>query len=342
MISQEEYKIYLLTQDLQRIRELPRVSGGRITGNVYAQIRWGASITVINSVISGPDWSRYRLQITHVAHTPNGRVETPLGVFMVVGEKITDNAAEGGTTSELTLCDLTAVVRDAKLSATLTLNTTSTVKQHVLSLVGQAGIVRATMADTADRLRSALTFEPDTTLLKVVNEVLAAAGYFSLYAAPNGDLRAEKYLPPAQRPIKYRFDPGVEAIHLPTQSWEEEISRPNEIVAVSTSSGDAPALTAVARNQLPDSPYSYQNQGRWITETISGVEATSQQVLQEHAARKLDAYLAGKVFQRKLAFTPLALNDVVMQNGRREVVENISLRLTPGELMEVTSREVGG
>lgn len=336
----EFFEVWLLTRDLHPIRKIERFNGGTITGNLHSEIRWGATITLINPEITGPDWNQYRLQIMHVAHTPSGRVETPLGVFVVVGEKITDNTSEGGRETDLTLCDATILLKDSKTAGTETYTAASTVRQSVFSQLLTAGATRVNIAASDEKLRAPLTFEPGTSRLSIVNELLKAAGYFALYSAPNGDLRAEKYLPPAQRPIKYRFDPGIEAVHLPSQSWEEEISRVNEIVAISTSSKDTPALTAIARNQLPDSPYSYQNQGRWITEVLTGVEATSQKVLQEYANRQLEVKTAGKTFTRRVAFTPLSLNDVVAQGEKREVVENISLRLTPGELMEVTSREV--
>ena len=35
-------------------------------------------------------------------------------------------------------------------------------------------------------------------------------------------------------------------------------------------------------------------------------------------------------------------NDVVAQDGRREVVENIDIVMTPGATMKLVSREAGG
>ncbi len=338
---QEVYAALLLTRDLRVIEPLKGFTGGVVTGNIHADIRFGATISLKNPGIQGTSWNQYRIKLLHYSYPAGGEAQiSSIGVFTVVGEKIIDQGEEGGITSELTLCDLTVIVRDAKPASTLTFNTSTPIRDLVLGVIDQTGLVKATMVDTPDRLRSPLVFPPETSYLKIVNTLLDSAGFFALYAGTDGILKAEKYLPPSMRPIRYHFDPSVEAKHLPEKTWEEQIVKPNEIVCVSTSTSSAPGLIAVARNQLPDSPYSFQNQGRWVTETHTGVEASSQNVLQEHANRRLDIYLAGKVYQRKLAYTPLQLNDVVAQNGQREVIENITIRLTPGELMEVTSRQV--
>lgn len=329
---------------LTPVKELKKVTGGSLTGNLYTTIRWAGSLNLTGCEVKPAEWIKYWIKISHIFYNPQTgeEVRTPLGVFTPVSVKIQDENAEGGVSQEVSFCDLTAVPYDSQTASTYTVSAETPVVEAIERILARSGKTIHSLDANLGRLRSALTWEAKTSRLKIINDILAAAGFFALYATPTGVLTSSKYLRPQAREIEYNFTHlGEKTVHLPGKNYSFDLVRPNEIVCISTSTGEKKALTATARNENPDSPFSYQNLGRWITEIFTEVEAVSQDALEAYALRKLDLNMAGKVFERQMLYTPLALNSIVRGKTGLETVENIRINFTPGELMTVTSREVG-
>ena len=341
----EDYEFWLLDLYLQPIRKLAATSG-RITGNVNAQIRWSGETTITETSITSTAWNDYRIQVKRIDLTdPASPMASSLGVFAVTSTKNQDGGSENDTTQQLQFYDLTSFLADSATAQTLTIPAGTDVIAQVQQLCSEVAALQVIVDPDAgmERLRSPLTFEPGTTRLKIVNELLRAGGFFAIYTDSLGRLRCSKYAPPEKRPIVYTFkDNALNKRHLPGLAWDEEILRPNEVICHSTSTGDKPGMIAIARNENPESPYSYQRQHRWITRSEQNVEATSQAVLDAYAQRLLQTGVSGKVYKRDMLYTPLELNAVVRgEDDGLEVVENLSLDCTPGALLQVTSRQVG-
>ena len=112
--------------------------------------------------------------------------------------------------------------------------------------------------------------------------------------------------------MAYKFMPGEHATFLPDVGWKAEATVHNRVVCVSQETGESPAMVAVAENTNPDSPYSFQTQGRWVTRVEENVEAASQAVLNQHAQRLLAGEgTAGRVVSRELLPEAIELNAVV-------------------------------
>lgn len=336
----EDYEFWLLDLYNQPVRRLKAMSG-RISGNIHGKIRWSGEVSLTENEISSTSWNNYRIQVKHLDLT-TGR-EQSLGVFVPTDTK--NQKDNTGIVQQVQFMDLTSILADSAIAGTLTIPANAEVITWVEKLCGEVSSFRI-IADpdiNVERLRSPLIFEPGTDRLKIINELLQAAGFFAIYTDPYGQLRCSKYLPPVKRPIVYQFKNNTHSKkHLPSLSWDENIFRPNEIICISTSTGDKPSMSTVARNENPASPYSFQNQHRWISRIEQNVEATSQTVLEQYAQRLLQEGSSGKVYRRETLYMPLGLNDVVQDEKEGlEVVENLSLDCIPGALLQVTSRQVG-
>src|SRR5690606_37360047 len=134
---------------------------------------------------------------------------------------------------------------------------------------------------------------------------LRADGFGRYVAAP--------YQAPASRPVVRQFLPGAQAIHVPEFTREQDLAAiPNRVVRVSAASGEDEALVGVAENTDPASPFSFPARGRWLVHTEEGTEATSQQVIDDLAARRLvELSSASASVQIAHAAVPLDVNDVV-------------------------------
>jgi hypothetical protein len=133
-----------------------------------------------------------------------------------------------------------------------------------------------------------MTWDVGTSVLQIINDLLEAAGYASLWTDGMGQFQATPYVSPANRPPVYEalspFVKGDTSLMAPDWTKDQDIySIPNRYVAISQGGGDAEALVAVETNTDPSSPFSYPSRGRWITRVVTGVEATSQADLQARA-----------------------------------------------------------
>lgn len=304
-----------------------------LDANVDADIRWSGSVELLDP--DRYDWNVTRIKPCRIVDG----VQTPYGVYIVwVNDR---SYSPTGVTGKLDLFDRTLAPSEDAVVSSYTVKAGVSVTSAVRELLSSTGETGISITATSDVLRTDMTWEAGTSKLKIINELADAAGYFALWCDRNGQYRFEPYTPPTARPVLYTFTPGESAIHLPEFSRSQDTTVHNQIVLVSQETSDVPALTAIVRNEDPTSPWSFQAQGRWITRVQTGVEATSQAVLDQHAQRLLALEGGnGAVFERTMLPQPFELNSVVGGVDGREVIEKISIDCAPARLMKVTSRGV--
>lgn len=331
----EEFQYELLTRDGLLLGILDGVqAGGQLTGNVNAQIRWSGSLTY-GGTITKNEWLRYRIRVSIII---DGVVQ-PLGVFVVRGGEETTTGDDHAIT--LDLYDKTFIPASDAVETTYTVPEGTNIATAVSTLLASTGETHITIDSATAMTRSAMVWDAGTTKIRIINDLLAATGYMALWCDAHGTYRLTPYTPPAERPIVYRFAPSMKAIHTPQWAREQDAKIPNKIICVSQESADAPAMTATAVNKDPTSPYSFQNQGVWVSEVHTGVEAATQAALNTAAQRYLATAVFSATVKRSMLLTPLELNSICLNDsGGREVIENLDMTLTPATLMQVTTREV--
>lgn len=331
----ETWELHLVSRTGTSLGRLDGVvSAGSFTGNVNAQIRWTGGVTIRDP--DRYDWNATRIKLIHVY---NGKREN-FGVYIARVKAINETAT--GVIADLDLFDRTIIASEDAITASFTVkagtNVTSAVRQ-ILESTGELGV---SITPTTDTVRSDMTWEAGTSKLKIINELADAAGYFALWCDLSGQYRFEPYRAPSARPVAYQFADHETAVHVAGASSSRPVTVHNQVVCVSQETGDAPALIGVARNEDPESPHSFQAQGRWVTRFESGIEAATQAVIDSHAQRLLaEEGLGGGVYERQMLARPFELNSVVLDaDGQREVIENMQLSLKTGSLMKLKSRQV--
>lgn len=327
----------------KKIGELDGVSGGNFDFSVASTIRSGGSLTC-NA--AGLDWLRLRIQPWYTMTALRQTISWPIGVFLPAspGTKY----SEPGGVQTVELYDKLLVLDQDRTDGTYAVPAGSKVTDVIRGILVGIGEVRDAITDSPETLNSAMTFEADTSKLKIINELLDAINYFSLSVDGAGVFHAAPYVAPGGRGIAWEFADNEKGLYLPDFSLDADtFNVPNKVIQVSTSDGTTPALIAEARNENPDSPFSYNQRGRWITRTETEVEATSQTVLNKIAQRRLSE-LSGvtESYEIEHAFIPLDLNDAVRfiseAEGKRTgaVVQNMSISTEVGSLMKTNLRGV--
>jgi hypothetical protein len=288
-----------------------------------------------------------------------GLPEIPLGVFVITSAS--EDWSSTGRTYELELRGKTSVLDQDAIDASLTVDASKPVLAWVRQVIASAGESIAIDSTQNGTVANPLTWEAGTTKLSIVNDLLDMILFNSLQMSGVGAFLATPYARPAVRPIRYEMlDLDRELIDGPTSvyhpEWTADIdnySVPNKVIAVSSGTDEEPALSGVAVNNDPSSPYSFQRRGRWITSTLSGVEVPDGSdtdkitALEAKARRSLIASSSPQAsVQVKHLPLPIQIGDVIRfastpaSIDSRYVVVNMQLDCVATGLMTSTLQEV--
>lgn len=207
-----------------------------------------------------------------------GLPETPLGVYVLNASP--ELWAGTGRTYDLAIHDKSSVLEQDRVEESFTAGTSDPILEIVADVIASAGETISVNASDTRTLASPLTWEVGTSKLQIVNDLLTGSlGYFALRVDGVGNFRATPYVKPSERSIRYsvlngadgeplerELRDGDQSIYSP--EWTRDrvnYKVPNKVIAISSGTGEGPALVGVATNDDPASPYSTVSRGRVIT-----------------------------------------------------------------------------
>lgn len=294
------------------VRELDGVQGGDLEFSIHTEIRSSGSLTVTDP--ASVDWHRVRLAIRYHFRDEDGQEhEYPLGVFLPTTPQTAHDDA--GSTAEVQLYDKMVLLSTDEVAATWTVDAGTSVMTAVTEVLASVGETRIVGPDDGGgTLTAPMTWEPGTSKLRVVNDILQAGNFFSIWVDGSGTWRLDPYIAPAARGVDWRHVEGEGAIF--EAAFEHEADGwaiPNVVRIVGRGEDDGPPPpVAEARNDDPDDPFSTIGRGRDIVVTEEDQDATSEQVLGQIAARRLlDMSSVTSTYEIRHAWVPVDLNAAV-------------------------------
>lgn len=314
----EALDVRLLDLDDQVVAELDGVTGASLDSSIHTTIRSSGSLKI--DLTEPIDWHRHRVSLTYRFRCSRGDThEYPLGVYLPTtpGASYFTNRSK----SDVELYDKTQLVAAGGMPSTWTVDKGKTVAQAVrdiLATVGEEGRVIAP-DDEGGTLLNAMVFQPGTSKLRMINDILEAANFFSVWVDGDGSWRLDPYIPPASRGIEWTHRSGENAIFKEGFTHTADgFNVPNEVVVVGRSERDEDGNEtepprALAWNQDPNDPYSIPSRGYTITaEPIQEQDATSLEVLEEIAQRRLvEMSAVTSTYELEHAWLPTPLNSAV-------------------------------
>lgn len=343
----ETYSYELLNRREESLGPLDGVTGGTLDSSIYEAIR-----TVGRIVYHGAprDWLTSRIRITYAA-TEDGQTRSwPLGVYLPAAPQRVHG--DGDVTTPLSLYDKLLILHEDRFGTTYTVPGGANAVDHCLDVVRGSGETNVVIPANPATVRNDLVFDPGTSRLQVVNAVLDAIGYTSLWCDGNGQYRAEPYTEPMARPLALDLTSGAKAVHLPSFDVSNNTAEvPNRLTLISRTDGDAPALVSTLSldEVAPDHPLTIAKRGRVVSRVDQDVEAASQAALDALCRRRLlTAANLSQTLEVRHAMAPLTLNDRVRfrDDASGELVEAMctlvkqTIELTPGVLVRSTLRGV--
>lgn len=320
---------------------LDGVTGG--SADIVAQSTLGGSGKLtLDDLGQGIDWMQNRVRVSF----HDGGVTWPVGTYLLSSPVEKHNAFKLGF--EVGLLTKMNIPAEDTTPERFSMAVGDPVIPAVAALLQSTGETRIAVTPS-DKVRTAeYTAPAGTSKLKIINELLGSVGYWSLWCDGSGQYRIEPYTDPASRPIAFEFRHGAESLHFPDWDREQNLSDvPNRVTLVTRGDQDTEGLISVAKNDDPTSPFSYQARGnRWIGPEAETVEAESQAVLDQLAARKLADLMAPvarlKVTHAMLDLDPNALVGFTPEDGRRRLatVQGMSVTFDPFTDVRAEWREV--
>jgi len=272
---------FLLLDSADRpLRTLDGVTGG--SAEIVAQDQLGGSAKLTLDQRGDIDWMSNRVQA--ICH--DGDSSWAVGTYLFASPDANHTAF--GLTFDVGLLTKMNVIQEDTVEERFSVPAGAAVIPTVVSLIQSTGETRIAATNTGVTTTSGMTWEAGTPKLRIINDLLQAAGYWSLWCDGSGLFRVEPYVNPELRPVSFVFEHGERSLHMP--DWgrtQDHTSVPNRFVAVGQGDDESAPLVGVATNEDPNSPYSFQARGRWITATDTGVEGETQAIMDAHAARRL-------------------------------------------------------
>lgn len=333
----EALRVELLDINDEVVKTLDTVKSARLDGNWDAQILWGGKMTLNDP--GDIDWLLSRVKIWY-GYIAQGETEMrwhPRGIFIPATP--TGTRVEGQDLRDVELYDKTQVFKEDVVPTTYIVEAGEQVVFVVKRIIAEVEGQVPNIVDYEDTVRVTMSWKPGTTKLQIINDLLASMNMMKIQMDGDGNLFSVPERLLEDTPSWVFRDSQYEGLYLDGWDDEEDLySVPNRWVGWTRSDGDSEPLYSSAENHDPDSRFSFQARGRWVTRVTEDVDTTSQ--------AKLDAVIQGNLSRatnlaRKITIVhpwlPILLYDFVeFHNEERDIhvlarVENIEETLTvPG------------
>lgn len=335
-----------------------------LTWSLYASVKGGGNLKVSDLDRAQPGFLTIaQVSLASARLRPvlviEGLPEIPFGVYLISAAP--EEWSDAGRIYNLELLDRGTVLDQDALEQTFTVDASTPILTAVATVIASAGESITVDGAATATLPNPMVWPAGTSKLQVVNDLLAALNYNSLWVDGLGNFRATPYVVPAKRSLSYELlnakrelVDGEDSIYAP--EWSRDLDMfevPNKVVAVQSATGDAPALIGSYSNLDPTSPFSYQARGRWITKTLEGVQTpdgTDAEVIVFLQAKAQQSLIASSAVQASVSVKhlpiPIRVSDAMRFANTpagidaRHTVTSIKLQASSLGLMESTLQEV--
>jgi len=249
--------------------------------------------------VFAPIMGRYvRMQITAVnggayaelaeiqvyQYNPSSWVEFPLGVFLLsTPPRQTDSALI--VTRQIDGYDLNQILVDWKTTDRMTIPAGTNYIVEVKSLLEAAGITDHNLTATTYTLPVDLDYAGGTSYLTIINDLMKAINYRTLWFDADGVAVALPWANPSTQPASYTYvDDSKSVIYPQVNQLLDLFAVPNVWVVV-VAQTDTAEIVSTYTNSNPNSPTSTVNRGREIVHYEQNLKAPLREALDQFAAQ---------------------------------------------------------
>jgi len=261
--SREVHFQYTLLDKFNNFKKvLSNVTSGNVANNCLADIKRTATFSMLED--ASINFLSDRIQPFLLIKMPDGNyVPFPLGVFLLSSPKRkTDTSLN--VIREVTAYDQLQVLMDDRVTDRYTIAAGTNYITAARTLLTGAGILSVNLTTTASVLPTALDWPPGTPKLTIINILLGAINYWTLYFDAYGVAVATPYVLPSARASDYSYKNDSLSVTFPEMEQDLDLfSIPNKWLLTVTEP-DQSVLVSTYTNINPASHTSTVNRGRTI------------------------------------------------------------------------------
>ena len=287
------------------IGPIERIAGGSVTVDSSRSVEATGSITVPHDD-GAVDWANILIQPWR---TVDG-TEWPIGAFVAVQS---GHAWSGtGASADIQIMDRTWLLQRAIRGDSYALAAGAPVRDTVVSLIEWVGLAWHALPDAMGTVQTDVTWQPGTTVLAIINQLLSWHGWRRLACDGWGRFVVRPALGPTSTPVTAEFISGERFSYTPRWERAHDVSEiPNVVELTTQGSGDDPGLRVTAENWAANDPLSLANRPR-VT-FYDDVEAEDLVTLQAQA----DRVLAEKRMEEVMVTVSHPWRDLAVGDGVR-------------------------
>ena len=305
------------------VADLEKVSDGTVEYSRFADIRRKIRLEMTDGEAVEIDWLSDRVKpwvrLWLPPYGDDDYVEWPQGVFLLsTPTKHADK--QGAIRRSVEGYDQLQVFLDDLIDDRYAVTAGTAYTTAVTALLGS---VAQNVTTSAAVLPADMEWEPGTPKLKIINALLSAINYESLYFDENGTAVVKPYVTPADRATEYTYADDDASLIVPDVDQTLDLfSVPNKWVLV-VSNPDQDVMTSTYTNDDPASPTSTVRRARTIVDFRKEQDAPDQSHLDAKVYRL--AFEASQVYEHlefqgglmplhgdadvyRIEYGPLALN----------------------------------
>jgi hypothetical protein len=271
---------------------LANVLGGQVSNNALGTIKRTARFSMLETGELNYLSDLVR-PYARLSMPDGGFAEWPLGTFSLsTPDRSLDEV--GIVTRDVEAYDLLVVLNDDKVTDRYSVAAGVAYTTALAAVAAGAGLAYA-ITPSALTLPAAMEWEPGTTKLRIVNDLLAAINYESATIDELGVLICRPYQSPQTRATEYTYADGAASVRRGGARQGLDLFAVANRWTLVKSEPDQAALISTYTNADPLSPTSTVSRGRTIVDFRTEQDAADQSTLDAKAARL--AFEASQVFE---------------------------------------------
>lgn len=240
-------------------------------------------------------------QTIQEAPETGGWVEFPLGVFIL--STPSKKADESGiVTREVEAYDQLQVLVDDKVIDRYTVSAGTNYILAVKTILDSTGITNQNLTATNKTLPTDRDWEPGTTKIKIINDLLSSINYLSLWFDEDGLAIAQPYISPSEQGSEYTYKDDHESVIFPDVEQSLDLFKVANKWVLVVSEPDREPISSTYTNTNANSPTSTINRGRTIVD-YRQEDAADQATLDSKVQRI--AFEASQIYEHVDFYTPI-------------------------------------
>jgi len=222
---------------------------------------------------------------------PKENIEFPLGIFLIS----TNPPQDSGSLIDVELqgYDKTIILKRDTLDSFRIIPSDTNIVNECVRILAEMGFTRIRALPNDAVTQRAITFEPATSKLQMINDFLQMINYNVIYFDRHGFAIIEPYQLPTLRRVEiaYDVDSLTSVIEPGLSSGIDLFNIPNKFNVVSMNYESEQVLTATYENRNPLSPVSIDRVGWRNSINYQVTDITSQSVLDDYIRRLAYNYM---------------------------------------------------